>query len=162
MLLQPVFGKLSKNTISRNYKTTNKKIFFAKELVENVSLWSQVSQSIMDAITRIETFPVWEMWTATWLAAQKKKHTTPHFHPPPLNYNPLSPTSPLPLNHPSLQPLLLLSSLPPPTRTEMSDTGWIPGSVSASLLYCALLCMSSNRNVDFDKMCDAQLCCKLL
>ena len=42
-----IFGKLPKNTISKNYKITNKRpISCAKELVQNVS-WSHVSQSIV-------------------------------------------------------------------------------------------------------------------
>ena len=40
------------NTISRNYKITKKRLSCTKELVQNVSMWSQVSQSIMDASAR--------------------------------------------------------------------------------------------------------------
>ena len=41
-------GQLPKNTISRNYKITNKRLLpCVKELVHNVSSWSRVSQSIM-------------------------------------------------------------------------------------------------------------------
>ena len=52
--LAPIlFGKLLKNSISRNYKITNKRLLLcAKELVQNVSLWSQVSQSMMVANER--------------------------------------------------------------------------------------------------------------
>ena len=41
------FGKLPKYTFSRNYKSTNKRLSWAKELVQNVSSWSQVSQSVV-------------------------------------------------------------------------------------------------------------------
>ena len=66
------FTKLAKNTFSRNYKITNNRLLLcAKELVQNVSLRSQVSQSIMvvsargfvvylqtDAVQQIQTVPV--------------------------------------------------------------------------------------------------------
>ena len=66
------FTKLAKNTFSRNYKSTNKRLLVcAKELVQNVSLWSQVLQSIMvvsargfvvylqtDTVKQIKIFPV--------------------------------------------------------------------------------------------------------
>ena len=42
-----MFGKLPKKTISRNYNITNKRLSCAEELVQNVSLWCQVSQSIV-------------------------------------------------------------------------------------------------------------------
>ena len=73
-----IFGQVTKNTISRNYKITNRRLLsWANELVQNVSLWSQVPQSTVvvsaqgivvsletDADKRIDIFPVWEPWTA--------------------------------------------------------------------------------------------------
>ena len=42
-----IFG-MPENTTSRNYKIENKRLCLSmKELVENVSIWSQVLQSIM-------------------------------------------------------------------------------------------------------------------
>ena len=47
-----LFGKLPKNTISRNYKVTNERLLSCvNELVQNVSLGTQVS-SIKVASTR--------------------------------------------------------------------------------------------------------------
>ena len=44
------FGKLFKNTISRNYKIINRRLLSCvKELTQNVSFWSQAPQSIMVA-----------------------------------------------------------------------------------------------------------------
>ena len=48
-----VSGQPPKNAIYRNYKITKKRLLScAKELVQNVTSWSQVSQSIMVASLR--------------------------------------------------------------------------------------------------------------
>ena len=65
------FRKLPKNTTSRNYIITNKRLSRVKEPVQNVSLWSQVSQSIMVASARASV--LWLITAGSQPEAGRKK-----------------------------------------------------------------------------------------